>query len=52
VHSRSFLIRQTQWDPPTWNGPDEDMMGKKEGDMDISPIPTSDEGNKKVRISF
>ena len=45
----NFYNRQTQWDPPTWDAPAEDLIGKKEGDMEIS-TPVDEEATKKVEL--
>nr|XP_039266370.1 histone-lysine N-methyltransferase SETD2-like isoform X1 [Styela clava] len=42
------ITRQTQWDAPTWDGRDEDMIGKKEAEMDLSSTPTHDERRHKT----
>uniref|UniRef100_A0A6F9DWB6 [histone H3]-lysine(36) N-trimethyltransferase n=1 Tax=Phallusia mammillata TaxID=59560 RepID=A0A6F9DWB6_9ASCI len=48
VYYYHVITRQTQWDPPTWDGTEEDLVGKKEGEMDISSTPTSEDGVKKL----
>ena len=42
-----ICFRQTQWDPPTWDASVEDMVGKKEGDMEMSS-PKQETLSKKV----
>jgi len=44
-----IIIRQTQWDPPTWDALAEDLAEKKQGEMDLS---TSKGINKKVSFRF
>lgn len=46
-HCFSLCIRQTQWDPPTWEGGGENTNVDHESEMDLG-TPTYDENPNKV----
>jgi len=43
----SLSIRQTQWDPPSWDGTTEEGSLENEAEMDLG-TPTYDENPSKV----
>lgn len=43
----SLYIRQTQWDPPTWDGNSDNTSVDHESEMDLG-TPTYDENPSKV----
>ncbi|CAK8674987.1 unnamed protein product [Clavelina lepadiformis] len=47
VYYYHVITRQTQWEPPTWDASEEDMLGKKEGEMEISS-PNQEDPIKKT----
>lgn len=42
-----FSFRQTQWDPPSWDGTTEEASVEHEAEMDLG-TPTYDENPSKV----
>lgn len=48
AHTNTLHIRQTQWDPPTWEGSGENNSVDHESEMDLG-TPTYDENPSKVR---
>ena len=42
-------LRQTQWDPPTWDGSSDNTSIDHESEMDLG-TPTYDENPSKVRV--
>ncbi len=43
----NFSFRQTQWDPPCWDGTTEEASVEHEAEMDLG-TPTYDENPSKV----
>jgi hypothetical protein len=44
-----LYLRQTQWDPPTWDGSSDNTSIDHESEMDLG-TPTYDENPSKVRV--
>lgn len=45
----TLCLRQTQWDPPSWDGVGEEANVEHEAEMDLG-TPTYDENPSKVLI--
>lgn len=45
-----LFLRQTQWDPPTWEGSSDNTSVDHESEMDLG-TPTYDENPSKVRFT-